>query len=461
VSIVVFCGPTLRAEDVEQELAAQVRPPAARGDLLEAALSRPAAIGLIDGYFSQVPAVWHKEILWAMSEGIAIFGSASMGALRAAELAHFGMIGVGEIFEQYQSGELEDDDEVAVTHADAAHGFRPLSEPLVNVRATLRAAVASSVIASSTGASLLSLAKALGYQHCSYPLLLARARGELSRPAELERLEHWLPSGRIDQKRNDAILMLRRMAESQRAGSPARGVEYQFARTDAWETLRSEVETRLGSARAGSADQDWTWRLNEELLVAGTAASVHEGAFTRALSLERARQSGARAAPAVVAEVVDDFRRERDLQQAETFAAWLAAQALAEDEVAAYYEREALVRRTKAAFEPTMLRHLVDHLRAAGLYGSLHARAQAKLELLSKYGGAPRELMDLQLSEEALWRWYFEERLSRSVPEDLAAYARSMHAGLEQLRAAVVREYCYVERGEYFKGEKSGYGNDS
>ena len=66
--------------------------------------TRPRAVGIIDGYFQQVPSVWHKEILWAMAQGVHVFGSASMGALRAAELAPFGMRGVGLIFEAYRDG---------------------------------------------------------------------------------------------------------------------------------------------------------------------------------------------------------------------------------------------------------------------------------------------------------------------------------------------------------------------
>ena len=56
----------------------------------------PGAIGVIDGYFDGVPSVWHKEILWALSQGIRVFGGASMGALRAAELDGFGMTGVSD-----------------------------------------------------------------------------------------------------------------------------------------------------------------------------------------------------------------------------------------------------------------------------------------------------------------------------------------------------------------------------
>ena len=60
-----------------------------------------SAIGIVDGYFEGVLSVWHKEILWAMAEGIHVFGSASMGALRAAELHPFGMHGTGRIFEAF------------------------------------------------------------------------------------------------------------------------------------------------------------------------------------------------------------------------------------------------------------------------------------------------------------------------------------------------------------------------
>ena len=61
-------------------------------------------IGLIDGYFDGVPAVAHKEILWALDQGIRVLGAASMGALRAAELAPFGMEGVGAIWRDYADG---------------------------------------------------------------------------------------------------------------------------------------------------------------------------------------------------------------------------------------------------------------------------------------------------------------------------------------------------------------------
>src|SRR5271157_5600425 len=136
MNVIVFTGPTLTPQEVRQVIDAECLPPVSQGDVYRAALRRPRVIGIIDGYFERMPAVWHKEILWALSQGIHVFGAASMGALRAAELAPFGMKGIGSIYEAFHSGELEDDDEVAVAHGDESTGYRSTSEAMVNIRAT-------------------------------------------------------------------------------------------------------------------------------------------------------------------------------------------------------------------------------------------------------------------------------------------------------------------------------------
>ena len=129
---IVFSGPSVSREAVTALEGMEWRPPVSQGDVYRAAKTSPRVIAIIDGFFDSVPSVWHKEILWAMSRGIHLFGASSMGALRAAELHQFGMRGVGEIFEKYRDGTLEDDDEVAVLHGPAELGYTPLSVPMVN-----------------------------------------------------------------------------------------------------------------------------------------------------------------------------------------------------------------------------------------------------------------------------------------------------------------------------------------
>ena len=90
---IIFAGPSLPPRWRPDDARFDWRPPVRQGELYRAALAHPTAIGIIDGYFEVVPTVWHKEILWAMAQGIHVFGAASIGALRAAELDVFGMRG--------------------------------------------------------------------------------------------------------------------------------------------------------------------------------------------------------------------------------------------------------------------------------------------------------------------------------------------------------------------------------
>jgi hypothetical protein len=198
-------GPTLSADEVRARLpGAIVRPPAAVGDILDLALARkrPARIALIDGYFERMAAVWHKELLLALEHGIAVYGAASMGALRAAELARFGMIGVGAIYRAFASGELVADDEVAVAHLPAAQGYRAVSDALVNIRFGLaRTRIGP--------ARYVELARARFYRERSWARLVddARAAG-----LSTVKLEAWLQTPPPDQKATDARALLARLA---------------------------------------------------------------------------------------------------------------------------------------------------------------------------------------------------------------------------------------------------------
>lgn len=135
----IYVGPTLPAERVRKLLPeATIMPPAAVGDILRASKRRGIdRIAIIDGYFERMAAVWHKEILVAIERGIEVWGAASMGALRAAELDAFGMRGVGTIYQWYKRGVITADDEVAVAHLPAEYGYRATSDALVNIRYSL------------------------------------------------------------------------------------------------------------------------------------------------------------------------------------------------------------------------------------------------------------------------------------------------------------------------------------
>jgi hypothetical protein len=242
---IVFSGPTLPPSKAPSVPGLEWRPPVRQGDLYKAALDRPALIGVIDGTFELVPTVWHKEILWAMAHGIHVYGAASIGALRAAELCDFGMKGIGDVFRQFHTGELQDDDEVAVLHGPQEIDYVQVTEAMVNIRATLGKALDLGIIEPAVASDLLRIGKSMFYKNRTYGFILETAiELGLSRDA-VSRLANWLPGGQIDQKRLDALEMLEAMREHLMRGVSPLQVSYQFAHTFAWENARRRTEASL------------------------------------------------------------------------------------------------------------------------------------------------------------------------------------------------------------------------
>lgn len=135
--IAVFLGPSLALAEAQNRLCANYYPPVAMGDIYRLLASGIETIAIIDGVFHQSTPVWQREILAALEEGIHVVGGGSMGALRAAELARYGMHGIGTVYAWYRDGVIDGDDEVALLHLDATFGYRALSEALVNIRFNL------------------------------------------------------------------------------------------------------------------------------------------------------------------------------------------------------------------------------------------------------------------------------------------------------------------------------------
>ncbi|WNG58675.1 hypothetical protein F0U59_31025 [Archangium gephyra] len=447
MKVYIFTGPTLRAEEGRAELDAVFLPPALQGDVYRAASERPVAIGLIDGGFERAPSVWHKEILWAMSEGIHVYGSASMGALRAAELAPFGMEGVGTLFEAFHRGELEDDDEVAVSHAAAEDGFRPLSEAMVNLRATLASAERAGVVSARGRTALERLAKGMYYPERSYPALLALAAREGLPASELRALRAWLPEGQVNLKRADALAMLRRMREHLASRPGPKQVSYTFAHTDAWEESRRRcAQLRLEAGAALLRDS-----LLEELRVSGLFPRARHGALARALALDEAQRQGLEPDAAALQAACDALRREHGLLEVDPFVQWLREQRI--EDPARFLREEAQVRWVETVLAPEVERCLPEHLRCTGEYGPLLERTCRKAHALATAGLERPGLAEAGLTEEALWRWYFTERLGEPVPAGLDSCARRLgFADVDALRRAALREFCFL-RLELTRGE--------
>lgn len=201
---VVFLGPSLPLAEAKEILDADYRPPVKRGDLLQ--LEGVELVGIIDGVFLQSCSVGHREILSLLNRKVRVVGGGSMGALRAAEMGHYGMTGVGRIFKMYSSGEVQGDDEVALVFDPET--MEPLSEPLVNLRSFLDAAWMADVIDSAQRAGILSEMRSIYYPRRTVQAFLEVARKILG-DSKVEAFNRFFTDNYRDIKKEDAIAVLK------------------------------------------------------------------------------------------------------------------------------------------------------------------------------------------------------------------------------------------------------------
>ena len=411
MTAIVFVGPSLAGASPAPPPGVTLAGPAAAGDLYRAARAGARTIGLADGVFEDRPTVWHKEILWALERGVRVIGAASLGALRAAECAPFGMEGVGRVFELVRDGTIEDDSDLAVVHAPAELGWQPLTEARVNVRASLDAAEAAGVLSRRDARALAARAAAMPFRTLSWRALLDTLDG-----GRRARLAAWLPDGRVDLKRADALALIDAVAAGDGTAPPSR-TAFRLADTRYWRSAVDWFERRPASG----ADE----AVLDELRL---DPARFERALVRAFARRAAAPEPLDPAPDE-GELLDELRLRHGLATAAGFRGWLArsrgepaalAAALAAEERLA----QALERRA-GGLAPDLL----DALRVDGRFEALAARAADKRARLDGRPPPPYREAELVALIDALCA-----RLRVSIDcDDLDLAARAL--GLEDRRA--------------------------
>ena len=172
VKIIIYTGLSLSFDEAREILDSHddieviYKRPVKRGDLDLALKENPNIIAIIDGVFHQNSSVGHREILKAIESGVKVYGASSMGALRASELDTLGMTGVGYVYNQYASGKVISDDDVAVMLDSTT--LESLSEPLINMDYVFTNAVSEKIISENEKEELIKITKSTFYPKRTY-----------------------------------------------------------------------------------------------------------------------------------------------------------------------------------------------------------------------------------------------------------------------------------------------------
>ncbi|MBW4473917.1 MAG: TfuA domain-containing protein [Stenomitos rutilans HA7619-LM2] len=187
--IIAFAGPSLPAiPDSTWNLLlnqVQLQPPAQEGDILAVIDERPHTLVLIDGYYFDgrdhiVAAVKPQELITAVNAGIRLIGAASIGAIYAAELSQYGVVGVGQVFEWFRNGILRGTDELIILHLPEEFGYQHITVALVEVRYALQQLVNEQFVSAAASQAFIATVKELPFPERSLDVILQLARSYLN-----------------------------------------------------------------------------------------------------------------------------------------------------------------------------------------------------------------------------------------------------------------------------------------
>jgi hypothetical protein len=417
MSIYIFTGPTISEEECIVWLEDAVYlPPVSQGDIISLLKKKPVVIGIIDGYFDTVPAVWHKEILLAVSKGVIVVGGASMGALRAAELHSFGMVGIGEIFRWYRDGIIDADDEVAVHHSTGEFHFKAFNESLVNIRKTLQMAVAIGVIDSETEKKLVEIGRNLDFWNRNYPLIFSEGKSAGILVEEIQRIETYVEKNRIDLKKLDAIELLKHIADLPQ--NPSHSVAaYKLNETVFLSKLvdRDRIITQNGPVSLRVDELVNHARLDFEGF-----SELQERGVANTMMLDLAKSYDLALTPEEWEQEKALFQEAFSLVGDEEIEAWRICNHLTESEFEQFIIDQGLIRKVKKVYAGQLSNsNLLRQLRMEGEYEWVAKTAMDKSAVLAEIYSPP------DISKEELIRLYFEDK-GREMPEDVNMYAAEL-----------------------------------
>jgi len=215
IKIIIYLGPSLPLKEAKKILYSNTNreviyaPPIKRDDIPNAINEGFNILGIIDGLFFRESAVSPREIMEALKTKVKIYGASSMGALRASELDRYGMIGIGKIYHWYRDGTLNSDDEVALSFESEA--YTPISEPLINIRETIKKAFENNILNKEESEVVFKSAKNLYFPERRWEKIIQNSENILNK--SLSNLAEFVKNNKVDVKKEDAILLLKRIDE--------------------------------------------------------------------------------------------------------------------------------------------------------------------------------------------------------------------------------------------------------
>ena len=402
----------------------------------------PSAIAIVDGLFEQVPSVWHKEILYAIESGIPVFGAASMGALRAAELYQFGMHGVGSVFEGFKSGELEDDDEVAIAHGPVESDYRILSIALVNIRAGLALAEERGLITAASHRILMAAAKAQFYPQRSWLGLKELGESRGLAPENMTALVEFLKQENPDVKADDARTLFRLLTSRQERVTPKLPT-FILNKTKFWYHMTGRAASvAVDGVLTGDQSDVTIESLWDHVRLVDDGVALEREILLKYLMSQDSDTLAFVPDTQAIQAAARRILRAGGCSSGDEIDSWLANRQMKGEDLVDLSCDEVTIRRCWKQHESELMNMLPRELKRQGRFAEILDVVRRKTQMIRELGIVDPTFDDAGVDESSLFEWY--ERTFRPLTSTPEVHARER--GFKSLRdflSALLTHYLF------------------
>lgn len=330
MKIIVFCGPTIDAIEASKYIDAEFKPPAKHGDVISCVYNdRPDVIVLIDGVFISDLSVWNNEINEALNIGVVVYGASAMGAIRAAEMETWGMVGVGEVFKQYSDASIEADDEVFCDFSIVNGVYNRKTISIVNLRYILSAAVEDEALTVKEADGILNIAQRMYYENrLDTTIVQASVKNGIIAAVGAESLLTYIRSSSIDIQKQDAIdclITVRRL--------PAEKLE-KNTKNYQYDLFFEALYERDRGTKNGQGYHPFYKIANDYAMYSSDVENVNDAALNRKICALVADNFNIDVSEKEIEAERDLFVRKLQIVEEEDYLSWLSDNDMTEEELA-------------------------------------------------------------------------------------------------------------------------------
>lgn len=442
--ILVFSGPTLSQAEGKRILDAIYLPPLKQAEFLSAIeRHEPDIMAIIDSYKGMHSSVWQNEVLYALDMGIKVYGAGDTGAIRAAELAHKGMIGVGRIYEMYKDRKIIDEDETVCLFGPKEREYLRLSEPMINLRETFKSALSKKVVNERQYQVLIDIAKALHWRNRSLDNILYEAE-EAGVPMDvLARLKVVFNTDYQDIMKEDALKMLYIIRDL-----PEGNAHYcRNSPVIPDGNLLNVVYDRDRIVEHDGVNLSLEAIARHAILNHSKAEEINFHAMNRGLVVFMAGILKVEATEEDVTEEHDHFRKGHGLERQEDFDKWLMANDMSVDDFEELVRQLALCRKLRRWFLIRLrykrnTRLFLDELRLRGEYETWAKKAV----MIKEKSAATQDEMAKAMKEDGLPSILKKRMKWAGIPWIKSSSAMEMGFSAEGFRLQLIKEQIAQEQ---------------